>query len=277
MIRTGILLAAGFGSRLRAAAPCKPLCPVGGRALIDHALDGMGLAGMERVIVVVGHEADAIRRHISGRRRGPLVEVVPTPDPTLPNGVSVLAAERALAGQDGVLAMCDHLVVPELYARIARRGAGGGACLAVDRRLDHPWIDKDDVTCVRTREGMIADIGKGLTDPDCYDMGVFAIAEGLFDALRTQSAPSLSDGMRQLGRVGLASTLDCSDLDWIDVDDPIALNKAETWWKSARHEFGETGGANETDVPAKKCDRFRKKSEGRCQKDGTHGELRSAG
>ncbi|WP_236672174.1 NTP transferase domain-containing protein [Croceicoccus sp. YJ47] len=232
MIRTGILLAAGFGSRLRAAAPCKPLCRVGGKALIDHALDGMEQAGIVRVIVVVGHEADAIRRHLSGRHRGPWVEVVPTPDPALPNGMSVLAAEEALGGQDGVLAMCDHLVVPELYARMARHGAGGGACLAVDRRLDHPWIDKDDVTCVRTHGGIITDIGKGLTDPDCYDMGVFAIAKGLFDALRTQGAPSLSDGMRALYRQGLASTLDCSDLDWIDVDDPIALRNAETWLNS---------------------------------------------
>lgn len=38
MITTAILLAAGEGSRLRSAAPSKPLCHVGGRPLIEHAI-----------------------------------------------------------------------------------------------------------------------------------------------------------------------------------------------------------------------------------------------
>ena len=45
-IITAVLLAAGEGSRLRGSAASKPLCPVAGRPLIDHALTGLAEAGI---------------------------------------------------------------------------------------------------------------------------------------------------------------------------------------------------------------------------------------
>jgi 1L-myo-inositol 1-phosphate cytidylyltransferase len=54
MISTAILLAAGEGSRLRSAAPFKPLCTVAGQSLISHALHGLAEAGLRRAIVVLG-------------------------------------------------------------------------------------------------------------------------------------------------------------------------------------------------------------------------------
>lgn len=229
VIRTGVLLAAGHGSRLRLSAPYKPLCPVAGRALIDHALCGMAAAGLERAVVVLGYGAGAVAAHLAARRWPLFVEAVFTPDPDQPNGVSVLAAAPALAGEQAVLAMCDHLVAPALYARLAAAGAGDGATLGIDRRVGHPWVDPDDVTWVRTAGSAIRDIGKGLADADAYDTGVFAIGPALFAALGSFGAPSLTDGMRALAGEGRAHVVDCSDLDWIDVDDPAALAKAEAW------------------------------------------------
>ncbi|MDP1028367.1 NTP transferase domain-containing protein [Sphingomonas sp. KR1UV-12] len=229
MIRSAVLLAAGHGSRLRASAPYKPLCPVAGRPLIDHALCGMAEAGLTRAIVVLGYGAEAIADHLA-RRRWPLaVETVMTRDHHEPNGVSVLAAAPLLAGEPAVLAMCDHLVAPALYTRLACTGAGDGATLGIDRRVGHPWVDPDDVTWVRTEDDLIVDIGKGLAGADCYDTGVFAIGPALFAALGSFGAPSLTDGMRLLAGEARARVVDCSDLDWIDVDDPAALAKAEAW------------------------------------------------
>ena len=229
MIRTGVLLAAGHGSRLRAPAPYKPLCPVGGRPLIDHALTGMAAAGLTRAVVVLGYGAETIADHLD-RRSWPLtIETVMTRDHHQPNGVSVLAAAPVLAGEQAVLAMCDHLVTPALYARLAANGAGDGATLGIDRRVGHPWVDPDDVTWVCTQGDAIVEIGKGLAGADCYDTGVFAIGPGLFAALGSFGAPSLTDGMRLLAGERRARVVDCSDLDWIDVDDPAALAKAEAW------------------------------------------------
>ncbi|RYD19260.1 MAG: nucleotidyltransferase, partial [Lysobacteraceae bacterium] len=93
MIDTAILLAAGEGSRLRSAAPLKPLCPVGGRPLIDHAITGLADAGLKNVIVVLGYGAEQIKAHIAAMTWPITVQTVRTDDYRKPNGVSLLAAE----------------------------------------------------------------------------------------------------------------------------------------------------------------------------------------
>ena len=228
MITTGLLLAAGQGSRLRSVTPYKPLCRVGGRALIDHALDGMAAAGLTRAIVSLGYGADAIAAHLAARA-WPLEVVTVMTDWHQPNGVSALAA-RALVGTEGaVMAMCDHLVRPRHYRRLAEAGAGEGLRLGIDRRLGHPWVDPLDVTCVATEGDAIVGIGKGLEPHDCYDTGVFAVGQRFFAALASLDSPSLTEGVRILAAEERAKVVDCSDLDWLDVDDAPAFAHAEGW------------------------------------------------
>ncbi len=228
MIRTAVILAAGEGSRLRGSAASKPLCPVAGRPLIDHALGGLAQAGITRAVVVLGYRGDEVAQHLASRPQ-PLAVDLARSDPLLPNGVSVLAAAPLLRDEPALLAMCDHLVDPALYARVAAAGAGGGLTLGIDRRLGHAWIDPLDVTCVATEGDRIVAIGKGLEPHDAYDTGVFAIGPRLIAALQTLEAPSLTEGVRLLAATGDARVVDCSDVDWIDVDDAPALAKAEIW------------------------------------------------
>lgn len=231
MIRTAALLAAGEGSRLQGVAASKPLCPVAGRPLIDHALAGLAEAGMTRAVIVLGYRGEEVARHLASRVQ-PLAVDLAWSDPLLPNGVSVLAAAALLDHEPALLAMCDHLVDPALYVRVADAGPRDGATLGVDRRLGHAWIDPLDVTCVATEGDRIVAIGKGLEPHDCYDTGVFAIGPRLIAALKTLDAPSLTEGVRLLAASGDAHVVDCSDLDWIDVDDASALAKAEGWRES---------------------------------------------
>lgn len=226
MIDTAILLAAGEGSRLRGVTPIKPLCPVAGRALVDHALHGLAAAGIARAVVVTGYGADEVEAHLAARCWPLGVETVRSPDWRLPNGVSALAP-RPLVPGEALLAMCDHLVAPALYRRVAEAGAGGGLRLGIDRRLGRGHVDPADVTRVRTEGDRIVAIGKGLEPHDAYDTGVFAVSGRLFDALAAEPAPSLTDGVRALAARGLARAVDCGELDWIDVDDPAALAAAE--------------------------------------------------
>ncbi|NII56814.1 NTP transferase domain-containing protein [Sphingomonas aerolata] len=232
MIETAVILAAGEGSRLRASAPYKPLCPVAGRPLIAHALEGLAEAGLKRAIVTLSYGRDAIEAYLASRSWPLHVETV-LADHREPNGVSVLAAADALAGQDAVLAMCDHLVLPALYRRMATAGSGNGLRLGIDRRLGHPWVDPEDVTCVATNGSAIVAIGKGLEPHDAYDTGVFAISPRLGAALATLASPSLTEGVRMLAVENRADVVDCSDIDWIDVDDAAALAHAERWMSQA--------------------------------------------
>jgi molybdenum cofactor cytidylyltransferase len=52
-----IVLAAGSGSRFGGT---KQLAPHDGRPLVRHAVDAAREAGIERIVVVVGHDADAV-------------------------------------------------------------------------------------------------------------------------------------------------------------------------------------------------------------------------
>ncbi|WP_203311461.1 MULTISPECIES: NTP transferase domain-containing protein [Sphingomonas] len=228
MLTTGLLLAAGAGSRLRGVAPYKPLCPVAGRPLIDHALEGMAAAGLTRAIVSLGYGADAIAAHLVARS-WPLAVAVVMTDWHQPNGVSALAARDWIGPDGAVMAMCDHLVQPRHYRRLAKAGPGKGLTLGIDRRLGHPWVDPLDVTCVATKDDRIVAIGKGLAPHDCYDTGVFAIGPRFLDVLAGLDSPSLTDGVRALAGKGRARVVDCSDLAWIDVDDAPAFAHAEDW------------------------------------------------
>src|SRR5262249_60182013 len=70
MPKSAIVLAAGLGTRMRpynGHVP-KPLVTVGGKSLIDYSLDRLAEAGVEFAVVNVHHLADAIERHLAGRR-----------------------------------------------------------------------------------------------------------------------------------------------------------------------------------------------------------------
>lgn len=237
MIDTAIVLAAGEGSRLRSAAPSKPLCPIGGKPLVDHALERLAAAGIARAVVVIGYRGEQLAAHLASRGWPLVVETVAVDDWTLPNGVSALAGGRVVNGPT-LLVMCDHLVDPALYRAMAQAGAGPGLRLGIDRHLQSDSVDLEDVTCVVTDgvvtdgggsggDGRIVAIGKGLASYDAFDTGVFAVGPAFFDALAGLDRPSITEGVRVLAASGRALVHDVGDLDWIDVDDPPALAMAE--------------------------------------------------
>lgn len=73
--RSAMLLAAGLGTRMRplTADIAKPLLPLGGRPLLDHALDRLALAGIERVVVNAHWQAERLAAHLAARLGPPQV------------------------------------------------------------------------------------------------------------------------------------------------------------------------------------------------------------
>lgn len=67
---SGIILAAGLGTRMRAHAPDvpKPLVEVAGRPLIDYALEFMRGGGIKRIVVNTSYLAPLLEAHLCGQK-----------------------------------------------------------------------------------------------------------------------------------------------------------------------------------------------------------------
>jgi len=95
--RAAVILAAGKGERMKSPTP-KVLHAIGGRALIDHAIDAAQAMGCEPIVVVVGLDAPEVRAHVAARLGEGAIALQRIP---LGTGHAVLAAREALAGFAG--------------------------------------------------------------------------------------------------------------------------------------------------------------------------------
>ena len=76
MPNSAMVLAAGLGTRMRPISQTvpKPLIELGGQTLLDHALDRLVLAGIERAVVNVHYKAELIEERLAARTQ-PQIEI----------------------------------------------------------------------------------------------------------------------------------------------------------------------------------------------------------
>ena len=69
---TAMIMAAGLGKRMRplTATKPKPLIEVSGKALLDHVLEKLRIAGVQKIVVNVHYLADAVEAHLAGQPDG---------------------------------------------------------------------------------------------------------------------------------------------------------------------------------------------------------------
>jgi bifunctional UDP-N-acetylglucosamine pyrophosphorylase/glucosamine-1-phosphate N-acetyltransferase len=91
----------------------KVLHPVGGRAMLDRAIDAAQALGCEKVVVVVGAHSPQVGAHVEKRLGAGSTALQ---DPPLGTAHAVLAAKDALAGFDGDV-LITYADVPLLDAR----------------------------------------------------------------------------------------------------------------------------------------------------------------
>ena len=242
-----LIIAAGFGSRLREISDSKPMTPVAGIPLLELGVRQAKAAGAQRVVVVTGHQADRLEAALPAlaRRAGIAVEPARVDNWSQPNGWSVIAGADRIAG-NYLLMMSDHIFSAPILTGLARQGgADRGVTLAVDRRIEDPLIDPDDATWVeRDEREFIRTIGKTIARYDAVDCGAFLatpeLAAAIRGAIADGQAGSLSEGMQRLADQGRAATWEIGGAWWLDVDDPRAHELAEA---QAPHQLAEVYAA----------------------------------
>lgn len=100
---TAMVLAAGLGTRMRPLTNdrCKALVTVGGKALIDHNLDRLVAAGVQRAVVNVHAFADLLEAHL--KRRADIEIVVSDERGQLMETGGGVRQARPLLGNDPIV------------------------------------------------------------------------------------------------------------------------------------------------------------------------------
>lgn len=91
---TAMLLAAGLATRMRPLTDttAKPLLPLNGKPLIDHALDRLAAAGVQTVVVNAHWQADRVADHLAERQDQPPRTILRREAALLETGGGVKAA-----------------------------------------------------------------------------------------------------------------------------------------------------------------------------------------
>jgi len=203
-----------------------------GIPLIERVVRSAMEAGADEFYVVTGYQGDQVRtflNRLSERLEIPIRPLV-NEDWHKGNGLSVLKAREHL-NEPFLLLMADHLFDPPIARKLMELSlAEDEIAVHVDENTHNLLVDLADVTRVKIENGKIKNIGKGLTDFNGFDTGVFLCSPPIFDALERckekNGDSTLYGAVRILAAKGQAKAIKTSGF-WIDVDDPVAFRKAE--------------------------------------------------
>jgi CDP-L-myo-inositol myo-inositolphosphotransferase len=228
-----LIIAAGRGKRIKPLSGDrpKPLVKLLGLSLIERIILSAREAGIKEFLVVTGYQGHQIRDSLgTGSSYNVKIEYIENPDWKRGNALSVLKAKEHLLKENFLLLMGDHIfehtIVKELKGL---RLEGVDAALVVDKNPAE-YLDMEDATKVTVKEDRIVNLGKGLSDFDAVDCGIFLCTPKVFDELEgavEEGKETLTEGMKRIASKGRLKAVDSKGRFWMDIDTTEAFRKAE--------------------------------------------------
>ena len=228
----GIILAAGKGSRLNGTAGDKPKCLVkaGGETLIDRQIRALRQAGIDDIAVVVGCEADMVRR-VCGHG----VTYVENSRYAQTNSMYSLWMARPLLFEGFVVLNCDVLFHPVLLGDLVSSRHEDALLLAY-RDADQPEFGDEEMK-VKVRCGRVAAISKQMdpAEADGENLGIVKFgpdgAALLVDIMdRLIAAGGLRDwaprAFHEFAQVRPLHAIGTRGFPWIEIDFPEDYQRA---------------------------------------------------
>jgi D-glycero-alpha-D-manno-heptose 1-phosphate guanylyltransferase len=169
-MREAIVLAGGFGTRLRAVVPDlpKPMAPVAGRPFLEILLTSLAAKGFERVVLSLGFLADTVVRHFGSSYAGMELEYEIETTPLGTGGAIRAALERCRAPAVCVLNGDTYLDLEAdaLWSLWEQRGEPVIVARHVDDTARYGRLRVDDGRVRRFAEK--GEAGPGLINAGCY-------------------------------------------------------------------------------------------------------------
>ncbi|MFQ5666227.1 MAG: NDP-sugar synthase [Candidatus Binatia bacterium] len=194
------IIAAGRGERLRPGGwlQPKPLVPVGGKPLIDYALEAVTVAGLHEIACIVNEESRGVAEHCRSRWPALRFEFVQRSTPS--SMESLFALRPLLAARRFVLLTVDAVFAPAVLPRFLR--AGGGRADADGVLAVHGFVDDEKPLWVQLAGGRrITAIGRGAKDSGLVTAGFYAFEPVIFaeiDAARRLQLSALREFLGHL-------------------------------------------------------------------------------
>lgn len=137
-INRAVILAAGRGMRMGSMTEemPKPMLAIAGKPMLEHILERLAQAGIERFLIVVGYHREIIQSYFSGS--GFDIEFL-VQEPVNGTGSAALLAREFAGDEPFLMSFGDILCSPGEYERaMATLDAETEAVLAV-KAVDDPW------------------------------------------------------------------------------------------------------------------------------------------
>ena len=145
-VRRAVVLAAGMGSRMGALTTSVPKClvEVNGVPILFRSLEVLASAGVTEAVVVVGYEADQVRRRVGSTFAGIAIEYVDAPLFDRTNNICSLWDARRYLDEDILLIEGDVVFDLDVVMRL-REQVGCSMAVAADRaELSGTVVRHDD-------------------------------------------------------------------------------------------------------------------------------------
>ncbi len=196
--RTAVVLAAGKGTRLQPLTQSrpKPMLPAANRPILEHVLDALVDAGIERLVLVVGYRRERVQSYVGPTYRDTPVEYV-IQDKQLGSGHALLQAESEVT-EPMLVVNGDRLIEPAAIEAV------GTAFADSDRSAAMAVIERDEAS----RYGVVSldgdEVAELVEKPDTHghgliNAGIYAFEESIFD--------EISATTRQSGELALTDTI----------------------------------------------------------------------
>jgi choline kinase len=228
----GIILAAGKGSRLNGTIGDKPKCllRVGGKTLVERQIDALRRVGIEDIAVVVGCQAEAVRRTCGQR-----ITYIENARFAQTNSLYSLWLARPLLYDGFIVMNCDVLFHPQLLSDLVTSRHEDALLIAYQEDDEQPMGDEE--MKVKVRRGRVVDIAKTLPadEADGENVGVVKFgAEGARLLINLMEQRVAAGGLRDWAPRAFADfarqrplfTVGTRAFPWTEIDFPEDYERA---------------------------------------------------